>query len=75
MLPPIEHRHPEWIAALARRIDDGEFDKIVLVRPIEDSEWYDTVDLGSTVSAAIRRSYRLAAQVAPGYWIYVPEEG
>jgi hypothetical protein len=73
MLPPITDRHPDWIAELARRIDRGEFDKIVLVRPIEDAEWYDTVDFGATVSAAIRGSYRLAGQVAPGYWVYVPE--
>ena len=72
MLPPIENREPAWTDGLAARVEAGEFDKVVLVRPIEDEDWYATVDFGATVSDAIRRSYRLEGTSPPGYWIYVP---
>ncbi|HEX6207110.1 MAG TPA: hypothetical protein VF058_02015 [Actinomycetota bacterium] len=57
--------------SLARRIEAREFDWIVLVRPIEDEEWYSDVHFGTIVADAISGSYRIQRQ-ASGYHVYVP---
>jgi hypothetical protein len=75
MLPAIERRHPEWVAALAGRIRAGEFDRIVLVNRFEETDprfegWY-AAQLGPTVMAAIRERYEWIGQV-DGFHIYGP---
>jgi hypothetical protein len=85
MLVAIERRHPDWVASLAGRIDDGAFDRIVLRREAgtpEADAAYCSIELGPTVYEAILRRYRLD-QVVPDpsssarlesrdFFVYVP---
>jgi hypothetical protein len=67
--------HPSWLADLAGRLDRREFDKVVLVHPIENDLWYRERNFGEPVQAAIRRDYRLVAHVRNrplDYWVYAP---
>jgi len=70
-------RHPDWIARLTRRLDEGQFAKVVLIKPVEDEAYYRDISMGPAVRAAIARNYRLLVQKAappvPGYWVYVPK--
>jgi hypothetical protein len=67
----LEDRHPGWIAGLAARVDRREFDVIVLVQPIDSTQWYRRLHFGPTIAAAIRRSYCLAGQ-PDRYYLYRP---
>ena len=72
MLKRMEAKHPEWIAALVDRIDQKEFDRIVLIKELDvDSWWYRELFFGPTISTAIERNYVLQQTVA-GYYIYEP---
>jgi hypothetical protein len=67
--------HPEWIAALRDRIARNDFDKVVLVHPIEDDDWYQNKNFGRPIQDAIERHYSLVARVPRRplvYWVYVP---
>ncbi len=66
--------HPEWIASLVERLDEKEFDAVVLVRRIDDEaerDWYDTMHFGPEVSEAIRRNYQFSARV-DAWLVYEP---
>jgi hypothetical protein len=67
--------HPEWIAALRDRIARDEFDKVVLVHPIEDNDWYQNKNFGRPIQDAIEKHYSLVARVPRQplvYWVYAP---
>jgi hypothetical protein len=71
----MEHRHPEWIADLAGRIEREEFDWIVLSYGLEFRGWYSDVHFGDTIAEAIRAHYRPAdAAETNGYFVYVPAD-
>jgi hypothetical protein len=71
----LEHRHPEWIADLAARIQREEFDWIVLSYGFDFEGWYSEVHLGDKVATAIRDHYRpLEEAGTDGYFVYVPAE-
>ncbi|HTU17850.1 MAG TPA: hypothetical protein VMG10_07270 [Gemmataceae bacterium] len=77
MLPYIEKKHPEWIAALARRIHNKEFACIVLsyrldLDPEVNEGWYRIL-FGQTIAGAIRVNYRFAGQ-ADGRCVYAPAD-
>jgi hypothetical protein len=67
------HRHPDWVAELSGRIEEGEFDRIILVNSIDFRSWYSSSHLGPEVAAAIRNSYQLVG-VREGYYVYAPHE-
>jgi len=72
MLLRLVRKHPDWGTDLVRRLDDREFDKIVLFRRLDpESEWYTNVHFGREISTAINRNYRFARRVQD-YWVYVP---
>jgi hypothetical protein len=79
MLVRILERHPEWRDDLVRRIDEREFDRVVLradhVLPdgrieVEHPRWRRE-HLGRDVVAAIARSYRFRGFADP-YAVYAP---
>ena len=77
MLLRFQRNHPDWTASLVARIEAGEFDRIVLLRDLDDpgaEEWYREWHLGTAVEAAIRDAYRLDATVGR-YHLYVPKTG
>ena len=72
MLLTLLERHPEWRRDLLERIEEAEFDKVVLYYvPSEAPQWYERIHLGTGVIRAVERRYRPARRV-DGYWIYVP---
>ncbi|MGH3110675.1 MAG: hypothetical protein ACRDQT_07140 [Gaiellaceae bacterium] len=73
MLLSIAERHPEWRSDLVRRIENADFDKIVLLyQPHSAPLWYRRLHFGEVVVRAIERTYRPVARVE-GYWIYEPK--
>jgi hypothetical protein len=79
MIIRMGHRHPAWIASLRRRLDEREFDKVILLFRLDpSSSHYTQIDFGRTISQAIARNYRLGRYVyagKPGYWVYVRRLG
>jgi hypothetical protein len=72
MLLRLVRKHPDWGSDLVRRLDDREFDKIVLLYRLDpESQWYTKVHFGRAISTAISRNYRFARRVQT-YWVYVP---
>ena len=73
MLPAIASEHPEWIGRLTERIENQEFDAVVLVRDLDDAprDWYSRLHLGQAVVDAIRDHYQLQATTG-GYFVYRP---
>jgi hypothetical protein len=74
MLLRIGDKHPEWRSQLIARLDAREFDKVVLMRPLDDSTWWQTSSLGSSIVDAIGRNYRATGE-GPGWRglrIYIP---
>jgi hypothetical protein len=71
MLPRIGMDHPAAVRALVERIDDQDFELIVLVQPLDDSAWWAEYHFGTRVIAAVERSYTLSERVQ-GYDIYRP---
>jgi hypothetical protein len=64
-----------------RRLDDREFDAVVLFYRPEDRRtssfvrfWFDTEHFGREIVDAIERNYRVAEPVG-GVWIYEPSPG
>jgi hypothetical protein len=75
LLSRMEADHPDWIAALERRIDSRQFDAVVLIRPLDLSSYHSVVSFGRTITAAIARNYRFKTAIeagSPDYWIYIP---
>jgi hypothetical protein len=72
MVSRLEVRHPEWVGDLATRIDQKEFDVIVLLYRADEAHegWYES-QFGNTVISAVRRHYRWTEQIA-GYQLYLP---
>jgi len=62
MLLRVLDKHPEWRSQLITRLDARKFDKVVLMRPPDDSAWWHTISLGPSVVDAIQRNYRPAGQ-------------
>jgi hypothetical protein len=72
MLLRLDRTHPQWGAALVRRIERDSFDKVVLTgHPDPDSLWWRDHHFGPRVASAIFRHYGLSRFVN-GYSIYVP---
>jgi hypothetical protein len=74
--------HPQWRAALVKRLDARRFTKVVLMRRLDPTDpWWRVQHFGPEIAAAMARNYRLSA-TAPRYyhptepdlkyWIYVP---
>lgn len=70
----LERRHPAWVEDLARRIEQHEFNEIILVYSLDFRGWYSTIHFGSIVASAIGENYRLQKQVGT-YFVYVPAPG
>lgn len=64
--------HPDWIAELVQRIEEGEFDKVVLLAPLENSDYYKEY-LGPTVAQAIASNYMLCQSAFERHF-YVPKD-
>jgi hypothetical protein len=68
--------HPQLYADLAKRVEAGEFDQVVLrlhggeFDPREEGEWEERT-LGLPVINAVRAHYAVQKQ-AEGYLIYTP---
>jgi hypothetical protein len=67
----LDRHHPTWTDALVHRIQQREFDRIVLVYSLDFRGWYSQIHLGESIATAIRDNYRLAG-TADGYFVYVP---
>jgi hypothetical protein len=76
MLLRIGQRNPSAVQELVRRIDDQEFDLVVLVENLEplDRQWWNEEHFGPEVVRAISRSYVYEARVQ-GYYVYTPRRG
>ncbi len=77
-LPFLERNHPDWLAALLKRIERHEFQYIVLqyrldLDPRVNDGWYDII-FGPTVSSAIRDHYRFHAE-KDGFVVLVARTG
>jgi hypothetical protein len=74
MLLRIAQKHPDWQADLVRRLDGHEFDKVILLQPLDSSLWWREVDFGIPLIEAIERNYRLGQRLRwRNLWIYVPK--
>lgn len=66
----------ELIDALAERIRNTAFCKVVLLRNLEeDADWYREESFGQEIAAAIAEAYVLSPEMteqAGGYYIYMP---
>ena len=71
MLPRIGRDNPAAVRELVDRIDDKDFELIVLLEPLDDSAWWADYHFGSRVIDAVERSYELSERVQ-GYDIYRP---
>ena len=76
MLPRIGATHPQWRDDLVRRLDQHQFDTIVLIFELDlaDSWWKDS-HFGTPIATAINRNYCLSEAVLGGvfkYRIYRP---
>ena len=74
MLPRIGRHDPAAVRALVERIDDQDFELIVLVEPLGNSDWWADYHFGTRVMAAVERSYTLSERIQ-GYDIYRPRPG
>jgi hypothetical protein len=77
MLIRIAREHPEWQAEFIRQIRRHRFTKVVLFFRLQPGEiWWKLESLGTPISTAIARNYRLAFTPgdprSEGYYIYVP---
>jgi hypothetical protein len=74
MLITVGQRDPSAVQALVRRIDEREFDLLVLRVSLQDRSmawWFRQEAFGETVADAMRRNYVYSYWVA-GYYVYVP---
>jgi hypothetical protein len=74
MLLRIAEKHPEWRRALIKRLDDHEFDKLVLLHRLDRSTWWRTTHFGLPIVEAMQRNYTLWRRLRwRDLWIYVPK--
>ncbi len=75
MLPRLAQQQPDAVPDLVDRIEDQEFDLVILVEPLEplDRTWWSELDLGTPVARAISRAYSYSGRVQ-GYHVYEPRE-
>jgi hypothetical protein len=72
MLPRLASARPEAINDLVARIDEREFDLIVLIERAEGNDvWWSRYHLGPRVIQAVRRSYLFDGHV-DGFFVYRP---
>jgi hypothetical protein len=71
MLLRIGEEQPAAVRALVERIDEQDFELIVLVEQLENSAWWADYHFGTDVIAAVERSYTFSERVQ-GYDIYRP---
>ena len=72
MLARLDVERPEVAEALARRVEEQEFDTVVLINRLAESRfWYTDIHLGPRVSTAICRAYRQSGAVG-GQVLYTP---
>ena len=72
MLPIMARNHPDWIEALAGRIERGEFDRIILLRRLySESTWYRDHHFGLRIAEAIEANYTFLEQHGE-YFLYAP---
>lgn len=75
----MEERHPELLTDLVGRLMKQEFDRVVLVHPVENRAWYREMSMGATVRRAIADSYALLdvvpVSLSESYWVYEPKAG
>ena len=70
MLKQTEDDEPGWTASMVQRISQRQFDKIILLRPLDpDSRWYQRRHLGPAIAGAINTNY-VPLQEKSGYHIY-----
>jgi hypothetical protein len=76
MLPRLTEREPDAVTDLIGRIEEQEFDLVILVEPLEplDRSWWRELDLGIPVVKAISRAYTYSGRVQ-GYHVYEPRAG
>jgi hypothetical protein len=75
MLPRLAPRQPDAVPDLIDRIEDQEFDLVILVEPLEplDRTWWSELDLGLPVVRAISHAYTYSGRLQ-GYHVYEPRE-
>jgi hypothetical protein len=76
MLPRLAESRPDAIPDLIGRIEEQEFDLVILVEPLEPigRSWWSELHLGLPVVRAISRAYMYSGKVQ-GYHVYEPREG
>jgi hypothetical protein len=75
MLARLDRAHAEWIDPLIARIEQRQFDLVVMVVPLENRNvdfWWTDFHFGPRVADALRRSYRFDRRVER-YTLYRPE--
>jgi hypothetical protein len=71
MLLRVGRSHPQVIHALIRRIEQHDFELVVLIQPLDDHEWWADYHFGTPVIDAVDRSY-VFSQHVQGYDLYRP---
>jgi hypothetical protein len=74
MLLRIARRHPDLVAPLQAKIENGQFDAIVLLEDLQSPEtisWFTDLSFGLPIYEAMKGHYRLCESKA-GYFIYAP---
>ena len=71
MLLRIGRSDPAAVQAVIRRIDDREFDFVVLLAPVERTWWWEKFHFGRNVIQSIERAYAFSVY-ADGYYLYTP---
>lgn len=76
MMLRLERTHPQWIDSLIARIEERQFDLVVLIVPLEDHAfdyWWTDFHFGPRVAAALRRAYRADGTIGR-YFLYRPRQ-
>ena len=74
MLLRIDRDHPAWGDDLVRRLDDKQFDKVVMNGvPDPNDRWWHRQHFGPRIAAAIFRNYRRSVTINR-YSIFVPRD-
>jgi hypothetical protein len=72
MLRRLDEVQPQAVDVLVARIEHGEFDRVALIMPLDDEDfWWQYYHFGLRVVRALRHSYVLVGQV-DGYYVYQP---
>jgi hypothetical protein len=71
MLRRLDLVDPAAVEVLIQRIDEGDFDLITLVSPLDDDYWWENFHFGPRVADAVAQSYRYNGEL-DGYDVYRP---